>query len=220
MEGNARTACALIRTWPVAVVAALSFMASAVLCSPAIAQQAEHRADRPNVKVGDQWQFRIGGNAKASELNLTWVVTSVTPAEIKATENGEPLLLTPDLNQVESPRRKSSDLRLLSFPLQVGKAWTYVDDYLLKDAGTKGQAKGSVVVLSYEKVRVPAGEFDAFKLESTGSFSGMAYVGPVSGSSSRTYWYAPAARAIVKEEINDPYRGRYGSELVAFKLQP
>ena len=213
IEGNAGTACASIRTWAVAVVAAL------IACGPALAQKAES-ADRPNVKVGDQWQFRIGGNARATELDLTWVATSVTAAQIKATENGQPLLLTPDLNQLESPRKTDSDLRLLSFPLQVGKAWTYVNDYLLKDTGTKGQSKQSVLVLSYEKVRVAAGEFDAFKLESTGSISGSSYSGPISGLSSRTYWYAPAARAIVKEEINDPYRGRYGSELVAFKLQP
>jgi len=148
------------------------------------------------------------------------VVTAVTPTEIKATENGQPLLLTRDMNQVESPRRQDSNLRLLSFPLEVGKAWTYVNDYVLKDSGTKGQQKYSVVVLTYEKVRVPAGEFDAFKLEATGTFSGTAYVGPVSGSSSRTYWYAPAARAIVKDDINDPNRGRYGFELVQFKLQP
>jgi hypothetical protein len=124
------------------------------------------------------------------------------------------------MNQVESPRRKDSDLRLLSFPLEVGKAWTYVDDYLLKDLGTKGQGKYSVVVLTFEKVRVPAGEFDAFKLEATGTFSGVSGFDPVSGSSSRTYWYAPAARAIVKDEINDPYRGRYGFELTSYKLQP
>jgi hypothetical protein len=145
----------------------------------------------------------------------------VTPDGIKATENGEPLMLTLDLKVLESSWRKDSDLRLLSFPLEVGKSWTFVNDYSLKDTGTKGQMKQSVVVLTYEKVRVPAGEFEAFKLESTGSFSGSSpAAGPISGSGSRTYWYAPSARAIVKEEIQDPYRGRYGLELVKFKLQP
>jgi len=91
---------------------------------------------------------------------------------------------------------------------------------VLKDTGVKGQQKYSVAVLAYEKVRVHAGEFDAFKLEAKGSFSGMAYQGPVAGSSSRTYWYAPAARAIVKQEINDVYRGQYGTELISYKLQP
>ena len=213
MQGTVGNTRASVRTWAVAVVAAL------IVCSSALAQKAE-RVDRPNVKVGDQWQFAMSGSYKATAANLSWVVTAVTPTEIRATENGQPLLLTRDMNQVESPRRQDSDLRLLSFPLEVGKAWTYVNDYVLKDSGTKGQQKYSVVVLTYEKVRVPAGEFDAFKLEATGTFSGTAYVGPVSGSSSRTYWYAPAARAIVKDEINDPNRGRYGFELISYKLQP
>ncbi len=218
MGGSKRVAQASIRRWTVVVASALSFIALAMASSPASAQNTI-RAERPDVEVGDQWQFKIGGNARATERNLTWVVTSVTPEQIKGTENGEPLLLSPDLNELESPRRTYSNRRLLSFPLEVGKAWTYESEYALKDTGTKGQLKHSVVVLAYEKVRVAAGEFEAYKLESTGSFSAWSTIGPVSGSSSTTYWYAPAARAIIKEEINDPYRGWYGSELVGVKLQ-
>lgn len=215
MQGTVGSARASVRTWAVALLAACSMFAV-----PAFAQTAA-KVDRPDVKVGDQWEFVIGSNARAGRLELAWIVTSVTSTEIQATENGKPLLLSPDLNQVESPRRKNSDLRLLSFPLEVGKTWTYVDDYWLKDTGTKGQSKTGVTVLTFEKVRVPAGEFDAFKLESTSNFSGTSIAGAhFSGESSQTYWYAPAARAIVKEEINDPYRGRYGSELISYKLQP
>lgn len=184
-----------------------------VLANPVLAQ----KADRPNVKVGDQWRFVV---TPSTSPNLTWVVRSVTPAGIEGTENGEPLLLTPDLNVLESPRRKDSDRRLLNFPLEVGKAWSYDSDYLLKDTGVNGRGDYSVTVLLYGKVRVPAGEFDAFKLESRGSFKGMSRAGPVSGLISTTYWYAPAVRAIVKEEVRDPYRGPYTFELVEFKLQP
>lgn len=216
MERNASTACASIRAWAGAVMAALSFIALAVLSSSALAQ----KGDRPNLKAGDQWQFSKSADLRAPARNFVWIVTSVTPDGIKATEDGKPLLLTPDLKVLESPWRKDSDMKLLSFPLEVGKSWNYVNDYLYKDTGTTGQAKHSVIVLTYEKVRVPAGEFDAFKLESYGSFSGMSRVGPISGVSTRTYWYAPAARAIVKEEIDDPYRGRYRFELVGSTLQP
>ena len=205
---------ALVRTWAFAVLAVCSTFVGPVFA------QAAAKVDRPGVKVGDKWQFALSASYRSNAADLNWVVTAVTPTEIKATENGQPLLLTRDLNQVESPRRQDSDLRLLSFPLEVGKAWTYVNDYVLKDTGTKGQQKYSVVVLTYEKIRVPAGEFDAFKLEAKGTFSGEAYVGPISGSSSRVYWYAPAARAIVKDEINDPNRGRYGVELTSYTLQP
>ena len=53
MERNASTACASIRAWAGAVMAALSFIALAVLSGSALAQ----KADRPNLKAGDQWQF-------------------------------------------------------------------------------------------------------------------------------------------------------------------
>lgn len=204
-----------MRTWAVAVLTACSMFAGA-----AFAQTAA-KVDRPDVKVGDQWQFRFGANARAPELNVTWVVTAVTPTEIKATEDGQPMTLTPDLNASESPRRRDSDLRLLSFPLKVGESWTFVDDYLLKDTGTKGQGKFSVAVRGYEKVKVAAGEFDAFKLDMKGTYNVTAVGGATfSGSSTRTYWYAPAARAIVREDIDDSFRGIYSVELTSFKLQP
>ncbi len=215
MQGTVGSARVSMRTWALALLAACSMFAV-----PAFAQNAA-KVDRPDVKVGDQWQFRFGANARAPELNVTWVVTSVTPTEVKGTENGQPLTLTSDLNEMESPRRKTSDWRLLSFPLEVGKSWTFVNDYLLKDTGTKGQGKYSVVVLSYERVKVAAGEFDAFKLEMKGTYNvtgtdGVAH----SGSATRTYWYAPAARAIVREEIDDSFRGIYSVDLTSLKLQP
>jgi hypothetical protein len=217
METNAGTAPGSFRTRVVACAWALACAALAALSGPAFAQ----KADRPDVRVGDQWQFSKSGDRRAPARRFTWVVTAVTPEGIQATEDGQPLALTPDLQVLDSPFNRGSNPGLLSFPLEIGKSWTFVNDYLLKDTGTTGRNQGSVVVLTYEKVRVVAGEFDAFKLESTGTFSGSSAAGvPISGMTIRTYWYAPAARAIVKEEIRDPYRGAYGFELVALELQP
>jgi hypothetical protein len=148
-----------------------------------------------------------------------WEISSVTPTGIVGTENGEPLLLTPDLNVVESPRRKDSDRRLLSFPLEVGKHWSFTDDYVWKDRGVTGRGDGTVMVIGHEKLRVAAGEFDAFKLEAKISFR-VPPDGPVTGVTAVTYWYASRARAIVKEETLDPHRGLYGVELIEFKLRP
>jgi hypothetical protein len=53
-------------------------------------------------------------------------------------------------------------------------------------------------VLGYEKVRVPAGEFDAFKLEAQGTWESPQ--APFPGAADEIYWYAPAVRAIVKKE--------------------
>ena len=113
--------------------------------------------------------------------------------------------------------RKQSDPGALRFPLEVGKQWSAAGDYFLKDNGVRGTINGTRSVVGYEKVRVLAGEFDAFKLESTNDFKTD---GGLSGVSTRTYWYAPAARAIVKEVWRDPYRGVATIELVEFTLRP
>jgi hypothetical protein len=72
-------------------VPSLAVLALAVLASPAMAQ----KVDRPNVKVGDRWQFVEYYGIAFAEPNRDWVVTSVTPSRIEGTENGEPLTLTP-----------------------------------------------------------------------------------------------------------------------------
>jgi hypothetical protein len=198
-------------------MAALSFIALAVLSGSALAQ----KADRPVVKVGDQWQFFKSDDRRAPSRYFTWIVTSVTPEGIGGTENEDPLLLTPNLNVLESPVRKYSDHRLLSFPLEIGKSWPVENEFWLKDTGSKGLAKGTATVRGYEKVRVPAGEFDAFKLEMSTDAKGRAAAGfDYTASTTYTYWYAPSARTIVRQDIVDSARGPYRIELTWFKLKP
>jgi hypothetical protein len=189
-------------------------LALALIASPGIAQ----KADRPAVKVGDEWQFTQYMLVPVQKPNLTWVITSVTPTGIAGTENGKPLKLTPDLNVVESPRADHSDWRLLSFPLEVGKKWAYSDDFMQKDTDYAGHHEVNVTVVGHERVRVPAGEFDAYKLEA--KIKEGVQGGPPARDVTRTYWYAPAARAVVKYQTTNPSRGPETLELVSFKLQP
>ena len=185
------------------------------------AQAQRKDTERPNVRVGDRWMFVLRSTSGA-KLEYAWAVTSVSPTGIEGTENGQPLALIPDLNIIKSPQEKNSDDRLLSFPLEVGKQWSYVDDYDLNDMtlGTlQGRGERSVVVLAYEKVRVPAGEFDAFRLEAKGTWvSPQAPIAP--GADYVTYWYAPAVRSIVKKEHQSTGMPIYTTELVEFQLQP
>jgi hypothetical protein len=199
------------RRWA-AAIAVLAFLAV-----PTWAQ----RADRPVVSVGDRWQFVAYFTVYSTTPNRTWVVESVSPAGIEGTENGEPLRLTPDLNVLESPRARDATPGLLRFPLEVGKRWTYASDYEFKDNGTKVRSSNHVQVVAFEKVRVVAGEFDAFRIETRGKFRGRSKAGGhVIGEWVGFFWYAPAARAIVKSIQRSPYRGTSTVELVAFALQP
>jgi hypothetical protein len=192
-------------------------LALATLGGPVTAQT----ADRPIVRAGDRWQFVEYYGIASTEPNRDWVVTSVTPSKIEGTENGYPLTLTPELNVVESPRSKNSNPKALSFPLEIGKQWRFTSEWVFKVTGSKGSSIVEVEVVGHEKVRVPAGDFEAFKLVSKGSIRGVsAKSSQIEGEVTSTYWYAPAARAIVKTISRNPYIGVATVELVKFYPQP
>jgi len=180
------------------------------------------KAERPDVKVGDRWKIVCTEGREKSEL--VRVVESVGETQITFTENGKPATMTRELNQLESARRKDSDQRRLSFPLEVGKQWEFTDkwlDHTSTPPDAVGSEKGKVKVVSYEKVRVPAGEFDTFAVKWNSSWNnGMGG----SGITDYTYWYAPAARAIIKSNLRVTWQGGgypdQTCEVVEFKLQP
>ena len=147
----------------------LALLAFAALAGPAIAQ----KADQPIVRAGDRWQFVEYYGIASTEPNRDWVVTSVTPSQIEGTENGELLMLTSELNVLESPRNKNSNPKALSFPLEIGKQWRFASEWLFKVTGSKGSSIVDVEVVGHEKVSVPAGDFEAFKLVSKGNLRGV-----------------------------------------------
>lgn len=192
-------------------ISAAAALVLAVSCCTVFAQKAE----RPHVKVGDQWQFVVYHSVPSTKPNRAWVITSVTPTGIAGSENGEPLVLTPDLNVLESPRDKYSNPKALSFPLEVGKRWRYTSDWVFKAKGSNGSVIVDVAVAGHEKVAVPAGEFDAFKMVAKGRLSGTSPINSeYAAETTTTYWYAPAARAVVKTISHNPYLGISTVELV------
>lgn len=179
------------------------------------------KAELPDVKAGDQWRFAMYYTVPSTTPNRAWVITSVTPRGIEGTENGEPLMLTRELNVLESPRSKESNPKALSFPLEIGKRWRYDSDWVFKPKGSKGSTTVDVTVVGHEKVVVPAGEFDAFRLAAKGSLRGTSPINSqYAGETIETYWYAPMARAIVKSVRHNPYLGTTTVELVDFQLRP
>ena len=185
--------------------------------APAFAQH----ADAPDVRAGDEWHFVAYQTVRPSEGNRTWTVVSVTQGSIVATENGQPLELTRELNVVDSPRGRYSDARALAFPLAVGKTWSYRNEWLFKPKTSRGHALVRVTVEAHEKIDVEAGVFDAFRLVARGTLHGTSPVGSrYDAGTTSTYWYAPAARAIVKSIDHNPYLGTTTVELVASRRHP
>jgi hypothetical protein len=195
-------------------VRALAAIAGLALSPAAFAQEAR----QPIVAAGDEWHFAVYYAVPTAVPNRSWVVKSVNSVHIEATENGEPLVMTRELNVLDSPRHSESDPRALDFPLSVGRRWRYSSNWLFKAKSSRGKLVVDVKVVSYEAVRVPAGVFEAFRLEAIGELSGDSPSNTFyGGHTTTTYWYAPAARAIVRSVHHNPYQGTTTVELVDFK---
>jgi hypothetical protein len=184
-----------------------------LLAAPAALAQP---AARPDVRVGDQWQFAVYDSVPTRVPGRTWIVTAVTAAGIEATENGEALRLTPELNVLDSPRSSETNPGQLRFPLKVGRRWNYKSRWTFKAKGSTGTIAMAVEVQARERVSVPAGEFDAFRLLARGKLGGTSPINSTyDADTTTTYWYAPSARAIVKSVHHNPYLGKTTVELVS-----
>lgn len=100
----------------------------------------------------------------------------------------------------------------LSWPLQVGKKWTYESDWKNSE-GTPMKTSMQVEVLSYGDEVVLAGMFKAYKIEYKGTITNA-----IGGSAEihEVYWYAPALKANIKKMQDDGY-GFYVLELYDYK---
>jgi hypothetical protein len=91
--------------------------------------------------------------------------------------------------------------------MHVGASWdtAYELNTNLKVKIT-GNLKANVV--GYEKITVPAGTFDAWKLEYIGYFKRSDYPASAGGVVMQTYWYAPAMKRIILAEYSDSSGGK------------
>lgn len=160
-------------------------------------------AQAPIIKIGDQWKFeQTDRRSSVKEPIIVQRITAVSPTQIEGLENEERFVWTPELNLIESPLiTVTGEAKRLAFPLEIGKKWEYEYNFTNKVRAAKGRWKLDATITAYEKVKVPAGEYDAFKIEYTGFWHN-----DTKGKSGRlkiTNWYAPTARNIVRSEFED-----------------
>lgn len=100
----------------------------------------------------------------------------------------------------------------VAFPLEVGKKWIgeYVGTSVHESASWK--SKMQCEATAYEKVKVVAGEFDAFRIECVDKWRAMMVL---SGEKRSTRWYAPKVNGMVKLVHDDP---KWNYELTGYKV--
>lgn len=98
----------------------------------------------------------------------------------------------------------------LVFPLEVGKKWSGKYNGFATTEDGKWDGNVTCEVKAFEKVKVAAGEFDAFRIECVDNWKAMFFF---SGTTNSTRWYAPKARVVVKS-VND--KSKWDMELSGF----
>lgn len=104
----------------------------------------------------------------------------------------------------------------LPHPLKAGATWesTTVG---VGATGARFEIRTQGTVVAQEKVRTPAGEYDAYRVEMKGYMSGLSFQGGFGYE--QKLWYAPAIDAVVRTEYREqrPLGADTVSELKQFK---
>lgn len=212
----------------------LVLFACAALPAVALAQT----ADAPGFKVGDTWVVRLtrekapsGWEQVREEMAVARVTGSRLYITVKKAESPQPpreVVTGLDWSRLRSLNGKETTVtRPLVFPLAPGKSWTlrFTDPH--PDAQHREVAWESTFrVLGYETVEVPAGRFNALKIESEGTWVAQRAPGQsvsqaatttaagttmttqtrkteaetVAGRTYKAFWYVPEVKYWVKSE--------------------
>ena len=186
--------------------------------------------DKPDVHVGDRWSWQHT-NGLVNERDVTRVEDVVgisdneikTRVRIKGKSGSDIYTYTRDWNPVDIVSAQWTPyLKRFVFPLEVGKKWDGAADKMVFKGGKHGKFSLTGEVVAFEKVTVPAGTFDAYKIKlTTDAVSTDEDV--ISGHTEETCWYAPAVRQNVKCEDTFSRDGRVRTmdidELLEFNLR-
>jgi hypothetical protein len=172
--------------------------------------QTDMALEQFNWRMGDTWRYDYLINGKnASE---TWKVTNLTSDGVTISPAGETfrhdVLVARDgeLKQSISPYTKErivyESYHSIRFPVTQGKTWT--SDATLNGENFNIRGKFEWRAIGWEKVTVPAGDFQALRVEMTSTFKGATKQGmSIAGTSKETRWYANETRSWVKWEASD-----------------
>ncbi len=169
---------------------------------------------QPALKLGQQWTFRrvdLWRNEiqerfeqelrmrEGDQWTVQWRIVFSDNPQRRGSITGE--YLDAKSQSFFDPKMEFRHLPL-SFPLQVGKTWSF--NYRIhSQPGRLITINQNAIVEGWEFVTVPAGSFRALKVVHRGRYSAKEGFYDWSGRIEETYWYAPEAMRVVKMEYRD-----------------
>ena len=192
--------------------------------------------DAPELHVGDTWVFdSIDGYKNVREFTIETRVAEIGPDRVtlawRRTDDraAGTTVATRSLNWIE--RRSPAGVNVadpfypdLAFPLAVGKTWTQRVTFHARyeqERTIVAELKGTVV--GWEQVTVPAGTFDALRIDLSGDYRGESGNFNWKGYMQHKLWYVPEVHRVVRSQYEDSANShgyvRDYQDLVSYKLQ-
>lgn len=169
----------------------------------------------PEIRVGDDWRYAFhDGYTKLPRGTLEYRVSAVqgdsVTVQVRHEGRESTELYTREWNWRERPMTNLQNFRYqpaypaLPFPLEAGKTWQAYVNATDPATGRVNRVRVDGTVLGWERVKVPAGEFDALKVRR------LVYAGNYDHFRSQEYisefdWYAPKLGQIVKHMSSSGY---------------
>lgn len=210
----------MVKCKQILVIGLLSFSVSS------FAQSSE----RPDVHVGDRWAW-LHSNGLVKETDHTQIEDVVdvkdneitTRVRVKGQQGSAIAAYSMDWNPIDVvSARYDPLLKEFDFPLQVGKKWDGEADKMLFSNGKHGKFILKAEVTALEKITVPAGTFDAYRIDISIDAASTDENANI-GHTAETIWFAPSVRRYVKSEYTFTRDGRVRSkdilELLEFSLR-
>ena len=192
----------------------------------------------PNVRVGDKWVMQGTDTWPKNNKEATWKVERLV-VKVEGSlatwkyENRPPLQPGSGENRYDVASQVilrdyvSGKDEPTRFPLAVGNEWRYEYSAKTSSGIVRNDIKAKVV--GWEDVTVPAGTFRVLRIEHEGSwsrdtdFARDGIIRSLTAPVEITYWYAPAAKTIVKSiRVEKSFYGgvwfRREQQLVEFSL--
>lgn len=183
-----------------------------VLAGPLALAEARLPAPPPTPAVGDSWTYQYSDVRKGVKGNLNRIeVTSIDNAgvhvDVRRADGGAPptqQLFSSEMNPIDrGAMHFAPSFARFAFPLAPGKEWQsdVVGDNQKLGKQLRYTIKGKV--LDWEKIKVPAGEFDALKVVVDAAYRDDGADNEGNGKLTETIWFVPEINNFVKLDYRE-----------------
>ena len=188
-------------------------------CAPSVAKPVAGpsvKAQKPAWKVGYWWEYaweRPGGSGTRTYEMVREDTFEGVPCYVIKRGRREYFYTKDVLGRLgrtdrgQLVRRRTPPLQDFSWPLEVGKKWRNAYRREKPQEGSSRNFDRRLVVTKFEKIKVPAGTFEAFKIERIDNRRNLV----------NEFWYAPKVKWLVKRRdyLRD---GVTETELINYKV--